>query len=366
MVKKEDNTFYLLLYGLKKEEIIRFTRQFATMLTSGINLVESLEALSLQMDHKYFKGILSEVISDVKSGKTLFVSLKKHPRVFSKLYSSLVEAGEAGGFLPDVLKKLAVYMEKEEAIKARIKKAVRIPLFTLAFAIGLVIFLLYWLVPKLQGVYGDQELPGLTQVIIGASNFVQLNIVGILSILIGIILFVTICRKTKSGAYLFDSIMLKLPVIGDLTKKTIIARLTLTLGTLFASGVNILDSLDISSRTTGNLVIQEAVMKVRKSVSEGSELASTLAETKIFPPMVMQMIGAGEKSGALDEMLAKINEFYEIEVDNAVDALTSALGVIVTIVVGVFVGLILIGMYLPILNLGSVMDQMEEARKAAG
>ncbi|MFC1838998.1 type II secretion system F family protein [Thermodesulfobacteriota bacterium] len=366
MAKNADDTLYLLLHGLKKEEIIRFTRQFATLLNGGINLVESLNALSQQMDHNYFKGVLSEVIGDVKSGKTLHVSLKRHPRVFSRLYSSLVEAGEAGGFLPDVLKKLSVYMEKEEAIKTRIKSAVRIPLFTLAFAICLIIFLLYWLVPQLQGFYGDLPLPGLTLVIISVSDFVQKNIVSILTIIIGIIIFLIICRKTKSGAYLFDSVMLKLPVIGDLTKKTIIARITLTLGTLFASGVNILDSLDITSRTAGNLVIQQAVTKVRKDVSEGSELAGALAETKIFPPMVMQMIGAGEKSGSLDEMLAKINEFYEIEVDNSVDSLTSALGVIVTVLIGVFVGLIVIGMFLPIFNLGSVMDQVDQARNATG
>lgn len=343
------------LGGVKTKDMVIFTRQFSTMLNAGIPLVECLNILSQQVENPQLRSIISTIKIDVESGKPLNDSLRKHPKVFDALYSSLVEAGEAGGLLTNVLDRLSVYMEKADALKGKVKSAMAYPTAVSIIAVIIVGGLLTFVIPQFKTMFEDmgQKLPGLTAGLIATSDYVKGNILMILGIFFGIGTAIFVYKRTKSGVRFFDSIAIKLPIFGTIVRKSAVARFTRTLGTLVSSGVDILQAMEITARTAGNVIIEEAVMKSRQSIAGGSEISKPLAETGVFPPMVVHMISAGEKSGALEEMLGKIADFYEVEVDNSVEALTSMLEPLVMVFVGGILGVIVIAMFLPILSMST-------------
>ncbi len=343
--------------GIKTKDIVIFTRQFSTMLEAGIPLDECLDILSKQVDNQSLQNIVKEVKIDVEGGKPLNESLAEHPKVFKTLYTSLVEAGEEGGLLTNVLNRLSTYMEKDEEVKSQIKSAMIYPAIILVIATIVVFGLLYFVIPKFQEMFSsfNQELPGLTQFIINLSEFAQQNfliIFGAIAALIGIFF---ILKRTEKGKRFIDSMRLKLPIIGNLSRKAAVARFTRTFGTLIESGVEILRALEITANVAGNIVIRDAILEARQSISGGSEISKPLKESGVFPPMVIHMISAGEKSGALEEMLTKIADFYEREVDAALEAFTASLEPILIVFVGGILGTLVIGMFMPILTMASAV-----------
>lgn len=345
------------LGGVNTRDMVIFTRQFSTMLNAGIPLVECLNILSQQVENPQLRTIISTIKVDVESGKPLNDSLRKHPKVFDPLYSSLVEAGEAGGLLTNVLDRLSVYMEKADALKAKVKSAMAYPAAVSVIAVLIVGGLLTFVIPQFKTMFEDMgnKLPPLTQGLIDTSDFVKGNILLILGIIVVFIVIFIVWKRTPVGTRILDSLAIKAPIFGNIVRKSAVARFTRTLGTLVSSGVDILQAMEITARTAGNVVIEEAVMKSRQSIAGGSEISKPLAETGVFPPMVVHMISAGEKSGALEEMLAKIADFYEVEVDSAVEGLTSMLEPLVMVIIGGLLGLIVIAMFLPILTMSTGM-----------
>jgi len=343
--------------GVKTKDIVIFTRQFSTMLEAGIPLDECLDILSSQVDNQNLQNIVKEVKIDVEGGKPLNESLAEHPKVFKTLYTSLVEAGEEGGLLTNVLNRLSTYMEKDEEVKSQIKSAMIYPVIILIVATIVVFGLLYFVIPKFQEMFSsfNQELPALTQIIIDLSEFAQQNfllIFGGIAALIGVFY---VLSKTDKGKWLIDNMKLRLPIVGNLARKAAVARFTRTFGTLIESGVEILRALEITANVAGNVVIREAILDARQSISGGSEIAKPLRESGVFPPMVIHMISAGEKSGALEEMLTKIADFYEREVDAALEAFTASLEPILIVFVGGILGTLVIGMFMPILTMASAV-----------
>ncbi len=336
-------------------DMVIFTRQFSTMLNAGIPLVECLNILSQQVENPKLRTIISTVKVDVESGKPLNDSLRKHPKVFNALYSSLVEAGEAGGLLTNVLDRLSVYMEKADALRGKVKSAMAYPTAVFFIAIIIVGGLLTFVIPQFKTMFEDmgQKLPALTAGLIATSDYVKGHILIIIGIMVAIGVVFTIWKKTPAGAKILDGVAIKAPIFGNIVRKSAVARFTRTLGTLISSGVDILQAMEITARTSGNLVIEEAILRSRQSIAGGSEISKPLAETGVFPPMVVHMISAGEKSGALEEMLSKIADFYEVEVDNAVEGLTSMLEPLVMVFIGGLLGVIVIAMFLPILTMST-------------
>ncbi len=349
----------ITLGGVPKKDIVVFTRQLATMINAGLSLVRSLDILASQQKNKKFKNILIQVKESVESGSTFGDALAKHPDVFSRLFVSLIRAGETGGVLDVVLKRLADYLEKMESIKRKIKGALVYPAIVIAVAVIVLSIVLIFVVPVFAEMFKDMgtTLPSLTQLIVDVSGFMRRNILYILASLAVLwFLIVLLYKRSSRVRRLFDAFLLKMWLIGDLIKKTAIARFCRTLATMIAGGIPILDALQITSETSGNKVIEEAVLRVRKEVSEGQMLAEPLKkEPNIFPPMVTQMIAAGEQTGALDEMLNKIADFYEDEVDVAVSVLMSALEPVMIVVLGGTVGVIVVSMYLPMFKLVSAL-----------
>jgi len=335
------------------KEVVVFTRMFATMIDAGLPLIQCLDILHAQQENPVLKKVLSEVKSSVEGGATFADALKKHPKIFDELYVNLVAAGEVGGILDVILNRLAMFMEKSEKIKRNIKSAMTYPGVVIAIALTIVTGLLVFVVPIFEGMFADfgKALPLPTQMVVNLSN----AIVGYWYLfVVPFVLFLLILRKyygTNNGRMVIDGILLKIPVIGDLLRKTAVARFTRTLGTMITSGVPILDALDIVSKTSGNRVVEDAVMKARTALSQGKTFSDPLAETKIFPAMVTQMISVGESSGSLDTMLNKIADFYEEEVDAAVSALTSLIEPMLMVFLGVVVGGLVIALYLPIFQL---------------
>ncbi len=341
--------------GIKTKDLVVFTRQFSTMLNAGIPLVDCLSILSQQLDNKALKNVVENVKNEVESGKPLNEALRKYPKVFTNLYCSLVEAGEAGGLLINVLERLSGYMEKNMALIGKVKSAMTYPVIILIVAVGLIGAMMYGVIPKFEEMFEsmDSKLPALTQGVINASRFAQHNVVPIVIIAIGAIVGFVMWKKTKKGAYNWDKFLLKTPLFGVIIKKNAVARFSRTFSTLVASGVDILKALEITARTSGNLVIEKAIMDARSSISGGSEISIPLAKSKVFPPMVVSMISAGEKSGALEDMLTKIADFYELEVDQSVGALTSAMEPLIMVFLGGGIGTIVIALFLPILTMAS-------------
>ncbi|UCH84107.1 MAG: type II secretion system F family protein [Candidatus Latescibacterota bacterium] len=334
-----------------------FTRQFATMINAGLPMVQCLEILSAQMEKPVFKKTVSTVTNDVEGGSTLAEALAKH-KVFSNLYVNMVEAGEAGGILDQILNRLAVYLEKAEALSRKVKSAMTYPTVVAVVALGATIFMLMFIIPTFAKMFTDfgGDLPLPTKIVLMLSAFLR-NAWYMLLLGAGAAVFVfKRFYATEAGKLKIDGLMLKVPVLGSVIRKASIARFTRTLGTLISSGVPILNGLDITARTAGNKVVEKAIFATRESISQGDTIAEPLRKSGVFPPMVTQMIGVGEQTGALDEMLDKIANFYDDEVDTAVEQLTSIIEPVMIVIMGVIVGGMLISMYLPMFKLINVVS----------
>jgi len=339
--------------GIKTREVVIFTRQFSTMINSGLPLVQSLTILAEQTENKFFKKVIAQILLDIQAGQTLADSLRKHPKVFTELYVNMVAAGEAGGILDVILMRLAIFLEKNDALARKIKGAMVYPAVMLIVVVLCTTVLLWKVVPVFAGMFtgAGLQLPLPTLVVLALSNFLQHFMWLVVLVIIALVMGVRQYYKTDSGKLQLDSLMLKLPVLGNLLRKSAVSRFTRTLGTLVSSGVSILDGLQITARTAGNRVVHDAVMKSRASIAGGATISEPLKESGVFPPMVVQMINVGEQTGGLDEMLSKIADFYDDEVDAAVSALTSILEPIMIVVMGVVIGGIVVAMYLPMFDM---------------
>jgi type IV pilus assembly protein PilC len=345
--------------GVSSKDLQIFTRQLATMIDAGLPLVQCLDILASQAPNKQFAKILFAVKSSVEQGTTFSDALRKHPKVFDELYVNLVAAGEVGGILDTILGRLATYIEKAVKLKNQLKSAMYYPAGILIVAVAVIIIMLTKVIPTFEKMYhdmGNHELPGPTQVVIKISHaFLDrwyLFAGGGFAFVTGIIML----RRTEGGREQTDRLLLRIPVIGPTLRKIVVARFTRTLGTLLASGVPILDALDICAKTAGNRIVQNAIYRTRARISEGHDMAGPLGDTKVFPSMVTQMIGVGEQTGAMDQMLQKIADFYEEEVDTAVASLTSLIEPVMMAFLGVVVGGLIIAMYLPIFKLASNIE----------
>jgi type IV pilus assembly protein PilC len=357
--KPKDLLEYLpfLKQKVKEKNIVVFARIFATMINAGLPLIQCLDLLAQQEQNKTFAKIITTVKEDIEGGSTLHDALKKHPRVFDELFVNLVAAGESGGILDVILNRLSNYMEKAMKLKSRVKSAMTYPAIVLVVAVAVVALLLVYVIPVFKKLFEGMggQLPGPTQFLINVSEFTQSYFLFMIGFLV---VFVYIFRRyyrTEKGRRTIDALVLKAPVFGPLIKKVAVAKFTRTLSTMLGSGVPILEGLSIVSKTAGNVIVESAIMKTRQSISEGRTIAEPLAETDIFPPMVVQMIAVGEATGALDAMLAKIADFYDDEVDTAVGALTTMLEPFMMVFLGVVVGGMIICMYLPIFKMASVV-----------
>jgi type IV pilus assembly protein PilC len=343
---------------VKEKDVILFARQFSTMIDAGLPIIQCLEILHSQQVNKTFKKILDDVKSSVESGSTLAEALKKYPKEFDNLFVNMVAAGEAGGILDTILRRLAAHMEKAARLKGQVKGAMTYPIVTLVIAIAVLAIILVFVIPVFQEMFKDfgSELPLPTQMVVAASNFTKSNI---LFIIIALIIFIFSFRrvyKTPKGQEVIDDLILKFPVFGELLRKVAVAKFTRTMGTMLGSGVAILEALDIVAKTAGNMTIEKAIYFVRSGIAEGRTMADPLAETQVFPSMVCSMIAVGESTGALDAMLEKIADFYDEEVDQAVDNLTQLIEPFMLVFLGVTIGGLVIAMYLPIFKMAGAIS----------
>jgi type IV pilus assembly protein PilC len=340
-----------------KKDIVIFTRQFSTMIDAGLPLVQGLNILADQAENATFKKILKQITRDVEGGATLAEALKKHPKVFDNLFVNLVAAGEVGGILDTILQRLANYIEKAEKLKSQIKGAMTYPIVVVSVAVLVIAVILIFVIPVFQEMFEGfgSALPVPTQIVVRMSNFMKANIHYMIGAFIVFIFLFRKYRNTAKGRKQTDTLALKLPVFGPLLKKVAVARFTRTLGTMISSGVPILDALEVVAKTSGNVVLEEVIFEVRSSIAEGQTIAEPLSETDIFPGMVIQMISVGEATGALDTMLEKIADFYDGEVDTAVDALTSMLEPLLMVFLGGSIGGLVIAMYLPIFKMAGAI-----------
>lgn len=339
--------------GVKKVDVSRFTRQFATMIGAGLPMVQCLEILAAQTENKELAKIISQVKDGVQGGATLSEALARHPKIYDQLYTNMVEAGEVGGALDAILVRLAVYREKADKLVRKVKGAMIYPAVVAFVAVAVTVGMLTFIVPVFAKMFAGlgSELPKPTQIVLAISNFLQANFMYLIFGLIGLVVGLFWWRKTPAGALNIDKTLLRMPVLGNLVRKSAVARFTRTLATLLASGVSILEALEITAKTAGNLVISNAINKSVMAIAEGDTITGPLKESGVFPPMVTQMISVGEKTGGLDEMLNKIADFYDEEVDEAVQALTSVIEPIVIVVMGVAIGGIMVAMYLPMFDI---------------
>jgi type IV pilus assembly protein PilC len=339
------------------KDLVVFTRQFSTMIDAGLPLVQGLTILAEQSENSTFKAILKEITKDVEGGSTLAEAMKKHPKVFDSLFVNLVAAGEVGGILDTILRRLAQFIEKAEKLKSQIKGAMTYPLVVVAIAIIVIAVILIFVIPVFEDMFKSfgSALPGPTQIVVNMSRFMKGNFHWVILALGALIYGFKRYRDTASGRKQTDALFLKLPIFGNLLRKTAVARFTRTLGTMISSGVPILDALEIVAKTAGNVVIEEIIYEVRGSIAEGQTIAEPLSENDIFPGMVIQMIAVGEATGALDSMLEKIADFYDDEVDAAVSALTSMLEPLLMVFLGGSIGGLVIAMYLPIFGMAAAM-----------
>jgi type IV pilus assembly protein PilC len=337
----------------KTRDIVIFTRQFATMINAGLPLVQSLTILAQQTENKSLKETTKAVVYDVESGNTLADAFAKHPKAFSGLYVNMVAAGEAGGILDTILLRLATFLEKSDALIRKVKSAMIYPGVIMSVAATAVAVLLIFVIPTFQSMFAsvNMELPLPTRIVIGMSQILIHYWWAILAV-IGVSVFaLKRYHASSNGRKHIDTLLLKAPVLGDLLRKSAVSRFTRTLGTLISSGVSILDGLEITAKTAGNRVIHDAVMESRQSIAGGDTIASPLEKSAVFPPMVISMIAVGEQTGGLDEMLSKIADFYDEEVDVAVGALLSLMEPVMIVVLGVIVGGMVVAMYLPIFDM---------------
>lgn len=339
--------------GIKTRDVVIFTRQFATMINSGLPLVQALDILAQQTENKKLADVTRQVVYDVESGHTLADALRKHPKAFTDLYVNMVAAGEAGGILDTILNRLAQFLEKNDAIVRKVKGAMIYPAVIFSVAAIAVAVLLIFVIPTFQNMFAsvNLQLPLPTRIVIGMSQILLHYWWAIIGAIGFSVFGVNRYYKSADGKLRIDTLMLKAPVLGDLLRKSAVSRFTRTLGTLISSGVSILDGLEITARTAGNMVIHNAVMESRASIAGGETISAPLQKSKVFPPMVISMIAVGEQTGGLDEMLSKIADFYDEEVDAAVSALLSLMEPIMIVVLGVIVGGMVVAMYLPIFDM---------------
>lgn len=367
--KKGAKTSGVANKGIKTKTLMIFTRQLATLIDAGLPLLRGLNVLAKQEKDIVLKGTINHLADSVQGGSTFSESLAQHPKIFNKLYINMVKAGELGGVLELVLNRLAEFQEKAQKIKNKVISAMFYPIIVLCIAIAIMGFLLVYIVPKFQQIFhdmlGDSKLPGLTEFVISCSNVAKsafwppLNFLITAAILFGVILGYVAFASSKFGRRFLDTVALKAPVFGDLTRKNSISRFSRTLGTLVTSGVPILQALNITRETAGNVVIGEAIGKVHDSVKEGESIVQPLEASGVFPPMVISMIDVGEETGQLPEMLLKIAEVYDDEVDNAVAGLTSLLEPIMIVFLAVVVGTIVIALFLPLIEIIKKMSNQQ-------
>ena len=347
--------------GLTDKDLVVFTRQFGTMINAGLPLVQCLEILSTQSENKVLRQTIGEVKIQVEAGSTFSDALRRHPKVFDDLYVNLVHAGEVGGLLDTILTRLAIYIEKAMKLKGQIKSAMIYPSAIMGVAVIVIAVLMIFVIPIFAKMFlelsgGKVGLPGPTQIVIDASNFMIGYWYVILGGIVGAIVGVKKYYATVKGRMVIDKLLLKLPVVGDLIRKASVAKFTRTLGTLLSSGVPLLDGMTICAKTSGNKVIEETLINARQSISGGKTIADPLAASGVFPKMVTHMIAVGESTGALDAMLGKIADFYEDEVDQAVASLTALLEPAMMVFLGIVIGFIVIAMYLPIFKMASAIE----------
>jgi type IV pilus assembly protein PilC len=341
--------------GVGPKDIVTFTRLFATMIDAGLPIVQCLDILQGQTDNKNFGVVLRDVKASVEQGATFSDSLRRHPKVFDQLYVNLVQAGEVGGILDTILNRLAVYIEKAMKLSRQVKGAMVYPSIVIVVFFGVLSVLLLFVIPGFENMFKDfgakDELPALTRMVMVISRAFVGNLIWLFLAVSGIVFGVGYAYRTPRGKKIIHKMLLNMPVIGPVLRKIAVARFTRTLGTLLASGVPILDALEIVAKTAGNVIVEEAIMYSRQKIAEGKNMAQPLAETNVFPPMVVQMVAVGEQTGALDTMLNKIADFYEEEVDVAVSAMTSLIEPVLMVGIGGTVGVVLIAMYLPIFSI---------------
>lgn len=342
---------------VKEKDIIIFSRQFSTMIDAGLPIIQCMDILQSQQENPTFKKMLREIKESVESGSTLADSLKRYPKQFDNLFVNMVAAGEAGGILDIILKRLSGYMEKAAALKRKVKGAMVYPAITIAVAVIVVAIILVFVIPVFQEMFADfgSALPAPTLIVIAISEFVKSKIHYIIG---AVILFAIAFRqyyKTSKGRLVVDAVMLKLPIFGILLRKVAVAKFTRTMGTMLGSGVAILDALDIVAKTSGNKVVENAIYSVRTGIAEGRTMADPLQASGVFPAMVCQMIAVGESTGALDAMLEKIADFYDEEVDQAVENLTAMIEPMMIVFLGVVIGGLIVAMYLPIFKLAGAV-----------
>jgi type IV pilus assembly protein PilC len=354
-IKRQARDFNIVIgSGVTPKELQIFTRQLATMIDAGLPLVQCLDILSTQTPNKHFAKTLGQVKSSVEQGATFSDALRRHPKIFDELYTNLVAAGEVGGILDTILNRLSVYIEKAVKLKAQLKSAMVYPIAILCVAIAVIALMLWKVIPVFEGMYSNFQgasLPPATQFVINLSHGFTNRWYIFVGSVFGVIFLLTAMRRSERGSEILDTIALRFPVVGGVLRKITVARFTRTLGTLLSSGVPILDALEICAKTAGNKVVQKAIMHSRAKISEGFDMAGPLGDTKVFPAMVVQMIGVGEQTGAMDQMLQKIADFYEDEVDSAVSSMTSLIEPIMMAFLGVVVGGLIVAMYLPIFKL---------------
>ncbi len=339
--------------AIKMRDIVIFTRQFSTMINSGLPLVQALDILAKQSENKSLQEVTRAVVFDVESGHTVADAMRKHPKAFNDLYVNMVAAGEAGGILDTILMRLATFMEKNDALARKVKGAMIYPGVIMGVAAIAIAVLLIFVIPVFQSMFAsvNLELPLPTRIVVGMSNFLIGYWWAVIAAVSGGVFLLKRYYATSNGKLVIDRILLKIPVLGDVLRKSAVSRFTRTLGTLISSGVSILDGLEITAKTAGNRVIQDAIMASRASIAGGDTIAAPLQKSAVFPPMVISMIAVGEQTGGLDEMLSKIADFYDEEVDAAVSNLLSMLEPLMIVFLGVVVGGMVVAMYLPIFDM---------------
>lgn len=343
---------------VKESDIIVFARQFSTMIDAGLPIIQCLDILHNQQENKTFKKMLKQITESVEGGSTLADSLRKFPKQFDELFTNMIAAGEAGGVLDTILKRLAAYLEKAAALKRKVKGAMTYPIIVLIVAVLVVAVILIYVIPVFQEMFTDfgHELPLPTRITVSISNFVKSNSLYMLGAIVIFSIAMSRLYKTEKGRLFLDRFSLKLPVFGILIRKVAVAKFTRTMSTMLTSGVAILEALDIVAKTSGNKVIETALYNVRTAIAEGQTMAEPLSDTAIFPSMVCQMIAVGETTGALDAMLEKIAQFYDEEVDQAVSNLTAMIEPVMMVFLGTVIGGLVISMYLPIFKIAGVVS----------
>lgn len=344
--------------SVKSKDVVIFTRQLGTMIDSGLPIVQALEILGQQTTNPVFAKAIKKIKQDVEGGDTFSTALSRYPKIFDNLYTNMISAGEIGGILDTILSRLSEYMEKAVKLKAKIKGAMIYPASIVTVAVGVTSVLLIYVIPVFADLFGSfgKALPLPTQIAINLSYATIAYLKYIIASVVGTIFGIRSFYRTEKGRLAIDGFLLKLPIFGDLIRKAAVARFTRTLSTLLSSGVPVLDALYITGKTAGNKVVEQAVLASRQTISQGKTLVEPLSESGVFPPMVCQMISVGETTGALDSMLSKIADFYDDEVDNAVSNLTSLMEPLVIVFLGVVIGGLVVAMYLPIFQLGSVVN----------